>query len=94
MRATVKATDNLTKKSIEFNVNINLSGDVAREFNDICRQKKGREQIIKGLKLYMGDARLELIVSGNVIAEGTISYDAFSGHGDVQTKLCQPRQAA
>ena len=90
MEAIIRATDNHgEKKSIEVPCSINTYGDVATQMNTFCRQKKGRTAIIEGLKLYFGDAKLELIVDGKVIAEGTISYNAFSGRGDVQTKLCQ-----
>ena len=95
-KAIIRATDNHgEKKSIEVGCSINLNGDVATQFNTICRQKKGRTAIIEGLKLYFGDAKLELIVDGKIIAEGTISFNAFSGHGDVQTKMLrEPRKAA
>ena len=95
-KAIIRATDNHgEKKSIEIGCSVNLYDDVATQFNIICRQKKGRTAIIEGLKLYFGDAKLELIVDGKVIAEGTISYNAFSGHGDVQTKMLrEPRMAA
>lgn len=95
-KAIIRATDNMKGgKTIDVPCSINTYGDVATQFNTICRQKKGRTAIIEGLKLYVGDAKLELIVDGKVIAEGTISYNAFSGHGDVETKMLrEPRMAA
>lgn len=96
MKAIIRATDNHgDKKSIEIGCNVNIYGDVATQFNTICRQKKGRTAIIEGLKLYFGDAKLELILDGKVIAEGTFMFNAFSGRGDVQTKMLkEPRLAA
>ena len=94
-KAIIRATDNHgEKKSIEFGCSVNVNGDYNAQFNTIVRRKDGRKAIIDGLKLYFGDAKLELIVDGMVIAEGKISYNAFSGHGDVETKRCQPRKAA
>ena len=86
MEATLKATDLLEGKSIEFGCNVQQGADYAQVLNTIARQKKGREQIIKGLKLYFGEARLELIYECEVLAEGKMSYNAFSGRGDVETK--------
>ena len=96
MKAIIRATDNHgEKKSIEVPCSINTLGDVATQMNAFCRQKKGRTAIIEGLKLYFGSAQLELIMNGKVIAEGTISFNAFSGRGDVQTKMLkEPRRAA
>lgn len=96
MKAIIRATDNMKGgKTIDVPYSINTYGDVNVQFNTFCRQKKGRTAIIEGLKLYFGDARLELIVDGKVIAEGTISFNAFSGRGDVQTKMLkEPRMAS
>ncbi len=87
MKVIIRATDNSGKKeSVEFGANVNLTGDVAQQFNNIVRKKSNRTRIIQGLELYFGDANLEMIADGKVIATGTITYNAFSGRGDVQTK--------
>ena len=78
MKATIKATDLLECKSIEFVCNVQQGADYA--------QKKGRSQIIDGLKLYFGEARLELVCEGRVVAEGKMTYNAFSGRGNVETR--------
>ena len=78
--------DLLEGKSVEFGCNVQQGQNYAQVLNNMARLKKGREQIIKGLKLYFGEARLELVCEGKVLAYGTISYNAFSGHGDVETR--------
>ncbi len=87
MKVIIKATDTIgEKKSVEFGANVNLERDVATQFTNIVRKKPNRTRIIQGLELYFGEAKLEMIADGKVIATGTITYNAFSGRGDVQTK--------
>ena len=86
MKATIKATDLLECKSIEFVCNVQQGADYAQVLNTIACQKKGRSQIIDGLKLYFGEARLELVCEGRVVAEGKMTYNAFSGRGNVETR--------
>ena len=88
MKMTIRATDKLNNNKVEFGCNIPSGKDFNVAFNAICSQRKGREHIIKELKLYIGEAKLELISEGRVIATGTMSYNMFSGRGNVETEKC------
>ena len=93
MKMTIRATDKLNNNKVEFGCNIPSGKDFNAEFMAICRQRKGREYIIKELRLYIGEAKLELISEGRVIATGTMSYNVFSGRGNIETEKCVPYPA-
>lgn len=86
MKATIKVTDKLEKKSIELSVNFYPTADAATQLNNAVRKKANRERIIKDLKLYFGEAALELTCEGKVYATGIMSFNAFSGRGNVETR--------
>ena len=88
----LKVTDKLHKRSVEISCNLRIDSiGFEKKFNDFVRSKKIRTQIIDELKLYFGDAKIELINSNNeVVAIGTFEFNAFSGHGNVETRRCIP----
>lgn len=88
MKAIIKATDCLTGKSMEMGVHVIDRYDYAQQLYDIVRKKSNRQRIIKELKLYVGDARLELIRDCEILAEGTMTYNAFLSRGNITTKNC------
>lgn len=80
-------------KQVEVECSIHKDGNPAQELLRSARSKSIRERIVKELQLSFGEARLELISYGRVIAEGTISRNVFSGGGNVTAKECIPRAA-
>lgn len=92
-KTTLRVTDTLKKKAIEIPCSLSDGMGFETRFNTFVRSKKIREQIIDGLELYFGDAKLELIVNGEVIGVGKFEYNAFSGRGNVETRRCVAYQA-
>lgn len=93
MKAKIRAIDDLFHKQVEVECSIHKDGNPAQELLRSARSKSIRERIVKELQLSFGEARLELISYGRVIAEGTISRNVFSGSGNVTAKECIPRAA-
>ncbi len=93
MKAKIRAIDDLFHKQVEVECSIHKDGNPAQELLRSARSKSIRERIVKELQLSFGEARLELISYGRVIAEGTISRNVFSGGGNVTAKECIPRAA-
>ena len=93
MKAKIRAIDELFHKTVEVECSIYKDGNPAQELLKSARSKAIRERIVKELQLSFGEARLELISYGRVIAEGTISRNVFSGGGNVTAKECIPRAA-
>lgn len=93
MKAKIRAIDEMFHKQVEVECSIHKDGNPAQELLRSARSKSIRERIVKELQLSFGEARLELISYGRVIAEGTISRNVFSGGGNVTAKECIPRAA-
>ncbi len=91
--STLRVTDTLKKKAIEIPCSLSDGMGFETRFNNFVRSKRIREQIIDGLHLYFGDAKLELVVDGQVIGIGKFEFNAFSGRGNVETRRCTPYQA-
>ena len=93
MKAKIRATDELFHKTVEIDCSIYKDGNPAQELLKSARSKAIRERIVSELQLSFGEAKLELISYGRVIAEGTLSCNVFSGRGNVTAKECIPRAA-
>lgn len=88
MKAIIRATDLIDNTQVEVEVSIHKDGDPARELNRLVRNRAIREQLITGLKLFCGEAFLELISYDRVIAEGVLRNSVFGGGGNITTKNC------
>lgn len=77
-------------KQVEVECSIHKDGNPAQELLRNARCKATRDRIIKGLQLSFGEAKLELISYGRVIATGTITNNVFGGGGDITAKECIP----
>ena len=93
MKATIKATDKLFGKSIEVECTIRKDAAPEGELLYNARKKAIREQIIRELRLSFGEAKLELISYGRVIAVGTMTNNVFGGGGNITAKPCTPYAA-
>lgn len=93
MKAKIRATYELFHKTVEIDCSIYKDGNPAQELLKSARSKAIRERIVSELQLSFGEAKLELISYGRVIAEGTLSCNVFSGRGNVTAKECIPRAA-
>ena len=93
MKATIRAIDEMFHKQVEVECSIHKDGNPAQELLRNARCRATRERIIKGLQLSFGEAKLELISYGRVIATGTITNNVFGGGGDITAKECIPRAA-
>ena len=87
MKATIKATDCLTGKSMEIGAIVAAGYDYATQLNAIVRKKSNRVRIIKALNLTFGEARLEMVCDGERVAEGTMTNNVFAG-GNITTRNC------
>ena len=94
MKAKIRAIDELFHKTVEVECSIHKDGNPAQELLKNARCKATRERIVKELQLSFGEAKLELISYGRVIAEGTLKRNVFSGGGDITAKECVPSRAA
>lgn len=86
MKAIIRATDKLDGKSVEIESSIYKDKDAATELANAVRRKPIRERIIRELRLSFGEAQLELICYGRVLATGTLTNNVFSGRGNIVTK--------
>ncbi len=93
MKATVRVTDLLYNKSMTIECSIRKDKSPAEELLSVVRRKPMRERIIRGLHLYFGDAKLELISYGRVIATGEMTNDVFGGGGKLRAAECVPYAA-
>lgn len=93
MKAIIKATDLMFNRSVDVVCSIRKDVDAAEELRRVTITRNIRQQIVRGLKLSFGEASLELISYGRVIAEGTIRHDVFSGRGVVTAKCCSRKAA-
>lgn len=87
MKAKIRAIDLIEKTQVEVEVSIHKDGDPARELNRLVYNSTIRQKIIKGLKLFCGEAFVELISYDRVIAEGIMRNSVFGG-GNITTKNC------
>lgn len=85
MKATIKATDLLFGKSIEIETSIHKDKSAADELMNALRRRDVRQNIVRGLQLSFGEARLELICYGRVVAEGKMTNSVFGGGGQIKT---------
>lgn len=90
MKAKVRATDLLDGKSIELECSIRKDQSAAIELLKIVRRKANRERIIRGINLTFGEAKLELISYGRVIATGEMTNNVFGGDGKLRATECVP----
>ena len=88
MKAKIKAIDLMFNKQVEVECSIRKDVDTAVELKRVAMQHDIRTMIVRGLQLSIGEAKLELISYGRVIAEGTISNNVFSGRGEITAKPC------
>lgn len=88
MKAIIRVTDMLDGKSVTLEVAI-ANGDMATELNKAVRKQGNREYIIRELRLSFGEARLELLCDGKLVAEGKMVNNAFSGRGTIETRNCR-----
>ena len=93
MKATLRVTDDFFKKSMEIECSIRKDAEPERELLTLAHRKSNRDRIIKELRLSFGEARMELISYGRVIATGTISNNVFGGGGNITAKRCVPYAA-
>ena len=91
MKATIKATDLLDGKSIELECSIRKDVNAARELMRVARANS--RQIVRGISLTFGEAKLELISYGRVIATGKMTNNVFAGGGNIEAKECVPYAA-
>lgn len=90
MRAKVRATDELFKKSVEIECSIRKDQSAATELLNVVRRRNVRERIIRELRLTFGEAKLELISYDRVIAKGVMTNNVFGGGGQMRATECIP----
>ncbi len=88
MRAKIKAIDLMFNKQVEVECSIRKDVDTAVELKRVAMQRDIRTRIVRGLQLSIGEASLELISYDRVIAEGTMSNNAFTGRSEITAKPC------
>lgn len=93
MKAIIRATEELFHKQVEVECTIHKDGNAAKELMKNVRYKPTLQRIVKELQLTFGEAKLELISYGRVIAEGTLTNNVFGGGGNITAKECIPRAA-
>lgn len=91
MKAIIRATEELFNKQVEVECTIHKDGNAAQEL--VKNVRYNLKRIVKDLQLSFGEAKLELISYGRVIAEGTLTNNVFSGGGNITAKECIPRAA-
>lgn len=77
MKATITIFDDLNKKTIE--ISVNIKGDPAQSLSDSLASKKHREDITHFCLFGEYRANLTSEETGEVLAEGKITANAFSG---------------
>ena len=93
MKAIIRATDLLYGKSVDVECNIHKDKSAATELLNAMRRRAIRERIIRELRLTFGEAKLELISYGRVIATGEMTNNVFGGGGKLSATECVPYAA-
>lgn len=93
MKAIIRATDLLEGKQMTIECSIHKDQSPATELLLVVRKKANRERIIRELNLTFGEAKLELISYGRVIAHGTMTNNVFGGGGNLRATECIPYAA-
>lgn len=77
MKAIIKATDLLFNKSVELECSIRKDVSASVELQRVGLANSKR--IVHDLRLLFGEAKLELISYGRVIATGKMIHSVFTG---------------
>lgn len=88
MKAKVRATDLLDGKSMELECSIRK--DQSASVGLVRVAKANSKRIIRGINLTFGEAKLELISYGRVIATGEMTNNVFGGDGKLRATECVP----